>query len=90
VVASFTYVDIPKETVAMPGPGACWIGEEEKREVMEVLDAGWLFRYGDSNNPRFKQKVCTFEKKFAAYCGVDHALATSSGTGSPDKERLFA
>ena len=74
----------------MPGPGACWIGEEEKREVMEVLDAGWLFRYGDSNNPRFKQKVCTFEKKFAAYCGVDHALATSSGTGSPDKERLFA
>ena len=31
----------------MSGPGANWIGEEEKREVMEVLDSGWLFRYGD-------------------------------------------
>ena len=30
----------------MPGPGASWIGEEEKRGVMEVLDSGWLFRYG--------------------------------------------
>ena len=66
----------------MPGPGACWIGEEEKREVMEVLDSGWLFRYGDPENPNFKQKVYAFEKRFAAYCGVDHALATSSGTGS--------
>jgi len=26
--------------------------------------------------------VYAFEKRFAAYCGVDHALATSSGTGS--------
>jgi len=66
----------------MPGPGACWIGEEEKREVMEVLDSGWLFRYGDPKDPHFKQKVCTFEREFAAYCGVRHALATSSGTSS--------
>ena len=66
----------------MPGPGACWIGEEEQRQVMEVLKSGWLFRYGDPNNPDFKQKVCTFERAFAAYCGVNHALATSSGTSS--------
>jgi dTDP-4-amino-4,6-dideoxygalactose transaminase len=66
----------------MPGPGACWIGEEEIREVMEVLNSGWLFRYGDSKDPKFKQKVLTFEKQFAAYCGVNHALATSSGTSS--------
>lgn len=66
----------------MPGPGACWIGEEEKREVMEVLNSGWLFRYGDPKDPNFKQKVFTFEKQFADYCGVNHALATSSGTSS--------
>ncbi len=66
----------------MPGPGACWIGEEEKREVLEVLESGWLFRYGDPKDPKFKQKVYTFEKEFAAYCGVNHALATSSGTSS--------
>ena len=40
----------------MSGPGANWIGEEEKREVMEVLDSGWLFRYGDPKNNNFKQK----------------------------------
>jgi dTDP-4-amino-4,6-dideoxygalactose transaminase len=66
----------------MPGPGSYWIGEEEQREVMEVLKSGWLFRYGDPNDPAFLQKVYRFEKEFAAYCGVDYALATSSGTGS--------
>ena len=64
----------------MPGPGAYWIGEEERREVMEVLASGHLSRYGDLNDLQFTHKVYTFEKEFAQYCGVRHALATSSGT----------
>jgi len=66
----------------MPGPGACWIGEEERRAVLEVLESGWLFRYGDAQDPQFKQQVYAFEKALADYCGTAHALATSSGTSS--------
>jgi dTDP-4-amino-4,6-dideoxygalactose transaminase len=66
----------------MPGPGACWIGEEERREVLDVLESRWLFRYGNVSDPNFKQKVYKFEKAYAEYCGTAHALATSSGTSS--------
>ena len=55
------------------GPGAYLIGEEEKREVMEVLQSGHLFRYGSFDDPRFLHKTYTFEQEFAAYCGVKRA-----------------
>jgi dTDP-4-amino-4,6-dideoxygalactose transaminase len=64
----------------MPGPGSYWIGEEEKREVLEVIASGQLSRYGDLSDPRFLHKVITLEQEFAAYVGVRHAVATSSGT----------
>lgn len=48
-----------------------YIGEEEKRAVMEVLDSGML-----AQGPRTAQ----FEQRFAQLCGVKHAIATSSGT----------
>ena len=66
----------------MPGPGAYWFGEEERREVLEVLASGQLFRYGNLSDPKFTHKVYSFEQEFARYCGVKHALATSSGTGA--------
>lgn len=47
------------------------IGEEEKRAVVEVLESGQL-----AQGP----KVQEFEERFAALCGVKHAIATSSGT----------
>ncbi len=47
------------------------IGEEEKRAVLEVLESGML-----AQGPR----VQAFEAAFADYCGVRHAIATSSGT----------
>jgi len=65
----------------MAGPGSQWIGEEEIKEVLEVLESGRLFRYGDLDDPNFKHKVYTFEQEFAARCGVRFALATSSGSG---------
>lgn len=48
-----------------------FIGEEEKKAVMEVLDSGMLVQ-----GPRTAQ----LEEKFAAVCGVPHAIATSNGT----------
>ena len=66
----------------MAGPGAYWIGEEERREVLDVLDGNHLYRYGDLDDPNFKRKVLTFEKEFAAYSGARYCQATSSGTSS--------
>ena len=66
----------------MPGPGSFWLGDEELREVIDVMKSGHLSRYGDMDDPNFKHKVYTFENEFARYCGVDYALATSSGTAS--------
>ena len=66
----------------MPGPGAYWFGKEEMEAVMEVMETGYLFRYGDENNPKFLHKVSTLEKEFAKYCGAKFSLATSSGTSS--------
>lgn len=66
----------------MPGPGAYWFGKEEIDAAMEVMESGYLFRYGSENDPKFLHRVSTLETEFARYCGADHALATSSGTSS--------
>jgi dTDP-4-amino-4,6-dideoxygalactose transaminase len=66
----------------MPGPGAFLFGEEERKEVMDVLESGYLSRYGTEDDPRFKRKVVTFEKEFAEFEGVKHCVAVSSGTGA--------
>ena len=66
----------------MPGPGAYWIGEEEKKEVLDVFESGHVSRYGDVDDSGFKQKTLTFEKEFAAYTGARFCQATSSGTST--------
>ncbi|HEX2695232.1 MAG TPA: DegT/DnrJ/EryC1/StrS family aminotransferase [Acidobacteriota bacterium] len=66
----------------MPGPGSQWIGKEELAELMDVMESGYLFRYGNLEDPNFKHKVYTFEQEFAAQCGARYALATSSGSGA--------
>ncbi len=47
------------------------VGEEEKRAVLEVLESGMLAQ---------GKKVDEFEKAFAEFIGVKHAIATSNGT----------
>ena len=64
----------------MAGPGSYFIGEEEKKEVLEVIESGNLFRYGDRSDPTFKAKVWTLEEEIAKYAGVNHCLAVNSGT----------
>ena len=50
-----------------------YIGEEEKKAVLEVLDSGII-----SQGP----KVEEFEKKFADFCGVKSSVAFNSGTAA--------
>ncbi len=66
----------------MHGPGSYLIGEEEKKNLLEVIEAGWLYRYGDPSFPNFKAKVLQLEQEFAHIVGVDHAVAVNSGTGA--------
>src|SRR5947199_1914547 len=47
------------------------IGEEEKAAVIAVLESGQLAQ---------GSMVSDFERSFAQYCGVKHAVATSNGT----------
>jgi dTDP-4-amino-4,6-dideoxygalactose transaminase len=49
------------------------LGEEEKREVLKVLESGWI-----TTGPR----AFEFEKKIAAYVGASHAIALSSCTAA--------
>jgi dTDP-4-amino-4,6-dideoxygalactose transaminase len=66
----------------MPGPGSFLVGEEEKRHVAEVMETGYLSRYGREDDPRFRRKVVTLERQFAERSGVRHALAVNGGTGA--------
>ena len=61
-------VPVREEFLAFSRP---FIGREEKTEVAEVLDSGWL-----STGPRTKQ----FEEAMASYVGSKYAIALSSCT----------
>jgi 8-amino-3,8-dideoxy-alpha-D-manno-octulosonate transaminase len=63
-------------------PGFEIIGEEEKKEILEVLSHKVVFRYGFDAERKGIYKVAAFEKEFSKYCGVEHALAVSSGTAA--------
>jgi dTDP-4-amino-4,6-dideoxygalactose transaminase len=61
-------------------PGGLEIGEAEKKQVLEVLDNKYLFRYyGPENSP---SKVKELEEEFKKRIGAKYALATSSCTGA--------
>ena len=63
-------------------PGFEVFGDEEKKEINEVLETGILFRYefGDQRNNVYK--VLEFERNFASYCGAKCAQAVTSGTAA--------
>jgi len=70
----------------MAGPGMELIGEEEIEEVLEVLRAGYLYRYGislgDGVDPRFQGKVYQLERQVAEHSRVRYAVAVNSGTSA--------
>ncbi len=49
------------------------IGEDEKKEVLEVLESGWL-----TTGPKVRQ----FEQEFASFIGAKHAIALNSCTAA--------
>jgi 8-amino-3,8-dideoxy-alpha-D-manno-octulosonate transaminase len=63
-------------------PGFEIFGEEEKKEIMDVLDTGVLFRYEFNEQRNGVFKVREFEEKFAQHCGSSHAQAVTSGTAA--------
>jgi dTDP-4-amino-4,6-dideoxygalactose transaminase len=65
----------------MPGPGAYLIGDEEKKSILEVIESGWLYRYGTPEAKNFKAKVLQLEEDLIHYTGARYAVALSSGTG---------
>src|SRR5207302_746767 len=67
-----------------PFPPHPIIGEEEKRAVMEVLESGHLSTFIASHGEFFYggEKIRRFEREFAAYHGVKHAIAFNSATAA--------
>jgi len=61
-------------------PGGLEIGEDEKKEVLEVLDAKWLFRYYGPEE--FPSRVKMLEEEYKKYLSVKHALGLNSGTSA--------
>lgn len=58
------------------------IGEEEKKALMEVVESGYLYRYGNLEDHHFKAKVWNLERDFANKIGTNYALAVNSGTSA--------
>ncbi len=63
-------------------PGFEVFGEEEKKQINDVLDTGVLFRYEFNEQRNNVFKVLEFEKNFASYCGAGYAQAVTSGTAA--------
>ena len=61
-------------------PGTELFGAEEKKEIMDVLETGILFRYNHDQQRNGHWKARTFESELASYHGVKYAHLTSSGT----------
>ena len=63
-------------------PGFEIFGDEERREVNEVLETGVLFRYAFDDARKDRWKARTFEEEFARRLEVEHCLLVSSGTAA--------
>jgi 8-amino-3,8-dideoxy-alpha-D-manno-octulosonate transaminase len=61
-------------------PGIELFGQEERKEIMDVLETGILFRYNHEDQRNGHWKAKTFEKELAEYHGVRFAHLTTSGT----------
>ncbi len=63
-------------------PGFEMFGDREKKEVMDVLETGVLFRYGFDQARNGHWKAATFEQKLCELTGAKHAHLCSSGTAA--------
>ena len=63
-------------------PGFEIFGDEERKEVQDVLDSGVLFRYGFDQVRNGHWKAKSFEKNLAQYLKSEYAHLCSSGTAA--------
>ncbi len=63
-------------------PGFEIFGDEERREVQDVLDTGVLFRYGFEAVRKGRWKARTFETELAKRIGVEYCHLCSNGTAA--------
>jgi 8-amino-3,8-dideoxy-alpha-D-manno-octulosonate transaminase len=63
-------------------PGFELIGQEEKKEIMDVMETGILMRYGFDDQRKGVFKVRTFEEEFRVYVGAGYALGVTSGSAA--------
>ena len=63
-------------------PGFEFLGEEEKKQVNEVLETGVLMRYGFDAMRNGQWKAKEFEKAFAARMQTNYVQLVSSGTAA--------
>lgn len=63
-------------------PGFEIFGDEEKKEVADVLETGVLFRYGFEGARKGHFKALEFEKKLCEITGARHSHLCSSGTAA--------
>ncbi len=63
-------------------PGFEIFGNEERKEVEDVLDTGTLFRYGFDQARKGHWKAKTFEAELAKRIGADYCYLCSSGTSA--------
>jgi len=63
-------------------PGFEIFGDEEKKEVNDVLDTGVLFRYGFEGTRKGNFKALEFEKKLCEITNSRHSHLCSSGTAA--------
>lgn len=63
-------------------PGTELFGEEERKEVMDVLNTGVLFRYGHDDQRKGMWKTRELEAEVKKFTGANYAHAVSSGTAA--------
>ncbi len=63
-------------------PGFEIFGDEERKQVQDVLDTGVLFRYGFDGVRKGRWKARTFEEELAERLGVKRCHLCSSGTAA--------
>jgi len=63
-------------------PGFEWFGNEERKEVQDVLDTGVLFRYGFDQARKGHWKAKTFESDLSKRIGSAHCHLCASGTAA--------
>lgn len=63
-------------------PGFEFFGEEEKKQINDVMSTGILMRYGFDAQRKGNWKALELEKKICHTFGCKHAQLTSSGTSA--------